>query len=846
MKRFWFSGLLLLSLVPGLLLAQSVSRGPYLQQQTDSSIIVRWRTNTATESVVRFGPGADNLNNSETVIGSRTEHSVLLSALNASTTYFYSVGNLSGPIAGDASFHFATAPPEGTAAITRVWIIGDAGTGTDSAANVRDAFKNYSTVFPANLWLMLGDNAYTNGTDSEYQSAVFDFYPELLRTLPLWSTIGNHDGLSADSDLETGVYYDIFELPRNGEAGGLPSGTEAYYSFNYSNIHFICLNSNDVDRSVGGTMMTWLEADLMNNTAPWVIAFWHHPPYSKGSHNSDTSSAMVDMRENALPILEAYGVDLVLSGHSHSYERSFLLDSHYGISTTLDADDNLINPGDGSLNGNGAYKKPDITAMANVGAVYTVAGSSGKTSGGNLDHPAMFSNWRELGSVVIDVFDKQLDAVFLDDTGAILDEYTVLKVLDLDPPSVPTGLAVEAKSTTDITISWLPSTDNVAVDGYSVFRDNVEVATTRMRTFLDSGRNPSTTYTYEITAFDASGNESARSSALPVTTDDPASVVIYVAASEIAVSGAVTGNFTDTHSNDGTAQSIKERESGGKKSSRHSFLGHKWRFNITSGSMISVFANTWSSDSTEDSFKFSYSTDNINFVPLFTVSNTGSGNIQSAVLPNTISGSLYVRVEDSDQTAGNRTLDTIFIGHLYVRVDNAVGTPPAAPSGLQASSAGTDSINLNWTDNSNDELGFNIERSADGINFSQIDSTNENEASFTDIDLTPNTTYGYRVRAFNAADSSNYTPVVSATTDLGISLTLSGSKNRGKHVILLEWSDAMGTDVDIIRDFGARLTVTNNGQYTDNTGNKGGRTYTYQLCETAPSTTCSVEKVITF
>jgi hypothetical protein len=56
----------------------------------------------------------------------------------------------------------------------------------------------------------------------------------------------------------------------------------------------------------------------------------------------------------------------------------------------------------------------------------------------------------------------------------------------------------------------------------------------------------------------------------------------------------------------------------------------------------------------------------------------------------------------------------------------------------------------------------------------------------------------------------------------------------------------MGTDVDIIRDFGARLTVTNNGQYTDNTGNKGGRTYTYQLCETAPSTTCSVEKVITF
>ncbi len=79
----------------------------------------------------------------------------------------------------------------------------------------------------------------------------------------------------------TGPYYDMFTLPAAGEAGGIASGTEAYYSFDYANIHFICLDSYDVDRSVDGAMLTWLEYDLVATTADWIIAFWHHPPYTK-------------------------------------------------------------------------------------------------------------------------------------------------------------------------------------------------------------------------------------------------------------------------------------------------------------------------------------------------------------------------------------------------------------------------------------------------------------------------------------------------------------------------------------------------------------------------------------
>ncbi|HKJ16673.1 MAG TPA: DNRLRE domain-containing protein, partial [Xanthomonadales bacterium] len=204
------------------------------------------------------------------------------------------------------------------------------------------------------------------------------------------------------------------------------------------------LESYETDRSVSGNMMTWLESDLATNTQPWVIAFWHHPPYTKGSHDSDTEGQLIDMRENALPILEAWGVDLVLSGHSHSYERSYLIDGHYGTSGTLDPVDNVLDPGDGWDLGDGAYQKPDSLAAANAGAVYAVAGSSGKVSGGSLDHPAMFVSLSSLGSMVIDVTGGQMEVVFIDETGAVEDIFNIRKAPDTDPPLLSGATAEDA------------------------------------------------------------------------------------------------------------------------------------------------------------------------------------------------------------------------------------------------------------------------------------------------------------------------------------------------------------------------------------------------------------------
>ncbi len=410
--------------------AATVTRGPYLQMGTDHSVVVRWRTDVATNSSVSYGScygQATCLPWFAVNTAVTTEHEVTLSPLSANTRYYYAVGTTTQVLAGnDASHFFLTSPRLGVSKPTRIWVLGDSGSGGANARAVRDAYYTFTGSRHTDLWLMLGDNAYESGTDPEYQAAVFDMYPGMLRKSVLWPTLGNHDGASANSSSQTGPYYNIFTLPKNKEAGGMASGTEAYYAFDYGNIHFVVLDSFESSRSPNGAMMNWLRADLLATNQDWIIAYWHHPPYSKGSHDSDDSTQTEDMRQYALPILEDYGVDLVLSGHSHSYERSFLLDGHYGTSDTL-VSSMILDNGDGRPTGTGAYEKPSLGPDSHRGAVYTVAGSSSKTGGGSLDHPVMFISLNVLGSLVLDVDDNRLDATFLQSTGAVRDTFTILK-----------------------------------------------------------------------------------------------------------------------------------------------------------------------------------------------------------------------------------------------------------------------------------------------------------------------------------------------------------------------------------------------------------------------------------
>jgi hypothetical protein len=412
----------------------TVTRGPYLQLGTPSSIVVRWRTSAPVIGRVQYGPAPGVASGSATEASERSDHEVRLTGLAPDTVYYYSVGTPTATLAGDSSFHFRTSPLAGTERPLRLWVIGDSGTADANARAVRDAYAAYSGSTPTDLWLMLGDNAYQDGLDNEYQTAVFSMFKVMLRKTVLWPAYGNHDGYGSDSATQTGPYYDIFTLPKNGEAGGVASGTEAYYSFDYANIHFICLESFETDRSPNGTMMTWLQRDLAANTQPWVIAYFHHPPYSKGSHDSDAEIELIEMRQNALPILENAGVDLVLSGHSHSYERSFLIDGHYSSSTTFAASMKK-DGGSGRPDGSGAYSKPTYGMAPHQGTVYVVAGTGGELGGGTLNHPAMYLSQSMLGSLVLDVNGNRLDATFVDSTGARRDYFSVVKGTGTSTPS---------------------------------------------------------------------------------------------------------------------------------------------------------------------------------------------------------------------------------------------------------------------------------------------------------------------------------------------------------------------------------------------------------------------------
>ncbi len=651
-----------------------VIRGPYLQQGSDSQAIVKWRTNTPTNSVVLYGTDLGNLNQSKFDSAETSDHEIVIDNLSPDTKYFYAVGyndtNQDIIIAGDNTNHFfRTSPVPGTSKATKIWIIGDSGTANQNATNVKEAYLN-SHVGDTDLWIMLGDNAYNDGTDQEYQAAVFDMYPELLENTILWSTLGNHDGHSADSQTNTGPYYEIFSLPTAAEAGGHASGTEAYYSFDYGNIHFVCLDSYDSDRSSNGAMLSWLENDLLSTNADWVIAFWHHPPYTKGSHDSDTESALIAMRENAVSLLEDHGVDLVLSGHSHSYERSYLIDGHYGNSDSFNPATMQLDGGDGSPNGNGAYEKQSSGLAPHEGAVYIVAGSSGKIS--SLDasgpHEAMFITLQQLGSVVLDINGNTLDAQFLTDTGAVNDSFTIVKGTVPTPtptpvpptptptpvPPTPTPTPIPTATPTPVPPTPTPTPEPTA-------------------TPTPVPPTPTPTPTPLPTA--------TPTPVPPTPTPTPAPFTDHSADSQQIIDGQIfSGDISSTFSDDNIDEVLRENTNGGKPSNRVSALEKQWTINQSCAlNELTVHASydlNENDDIGSDDFIFEYDNGS-GWTEMFRI--TSADNTETVFTAMSLPAPLTFRVIDSNRQTGNNGRDRVAIDYISLRCFED-GTPLPTPT----------------------------------------------------------------------------------------------------------------------------------------------------------------------
>ncbi|MBK6832668.1 MAG: metallophosphoesterase [Flavobacteriales bacterium] len=445
--------MILLGLSSSVLGAQVIVRGPYLQSPTHEGITVMWRTSVVSNTRLWCGSHPDSLVLLASSPSLVADHTARIEGLSPNTTYYYAVGVNSTMLAGaDSAHRFHTHPVPGSDDPVRVWALGDFGKGNAGQIAVKDAFMAHAGSPGADVWIWLGDNVYDDGLDSEYQSKVFGLqgFKDLFSWLPFYPAPGNHDYIEvwresaifgipySNIPLEDhhGPYYDIVDVPEEAEAGGYASGLEVYYSFDLGNAHFISLNSEVYD--LLGTsdgidrMVDWLQQDLAQNDRRFTIAYFHQPPYSRGSHDSEewTEFVMEAMRERVVPVLEDHDVDLVLGGHSHVYERSHLIHGHYGSSGSFDPATMLMDASGGDNSMGTPYRKDTLSETPD-GTVYVVCGNGGSSeSDPPLDHPVMVRSdggTGVCGSFVIDISGDRLDGRYLKTDGTIGDHFTIIK-----------------------------------------------------------------------------------------------------------------------------------------------------------------------------------------------------------------------------------------------------------------------------------------------------------------------------------------------------------------------------------------------------------------------------------
>ena len=178
----------------------------------------------------------------------------------------------------------------------RFLAIGDTGTGTKQQGELARVMADYRKVFPYEFVLMMGDNMYGKEKAADFKTKFEDVYqPILSQGVKFYATLGNHD----ESNQR---FYENFNMKG-----------EEYFRFKKGDVAFYNLNSNYMDKR----QLKWMEEQLSKDTSKWKIAFFHHPPYSSGGRHGSSSG----LREVVEPLFIKHGVDVVLAGHEHFYER---------------------------------------------------------------------------------------------------------------------------------------------------------------------------------------------------------------------------------------------------------------------------------------------------------------------------------------------------------------------------------------------------------------------------------------------------------------------------------------------------------------------------------------------
>ena len=183
--------------------------------------------------------------------------------------------------------------------LVRIAVVGDTGTGGDPQYDVAGLIEKGEAEGEYAALVLLGDLIYENGDPGRLDEVIVDPYSEVLDGgTVLVPAIGNHDII----------------LGRQDEILSRLGRSNRWYTQRTANTLVVVLDSNDPGNP---DQLTWLEQTLADAEATWIIAAMHHPPYSAGAHGSS-----IDVRDAFGPLFEEYGVDLVLAGHDHDYQRS--------------------------------------------------------------------------------------------------------------------------------------------------------------------------------------------------------------------------------------------------------------------------------------------------------------------------------------------------------------------------------------------------------------------------------------------------------------------------------------------------------------------------------------------
>ena len=212
--------------------------------------------------------------------------------LEPGTAYCYRVIDDHGPLTEWATL--AHAPPPDPDRVDRFVVLGDVGRGNAAQRALASRIQG----LPMDAILFVGDLAYYQGTYAQFQTKFFTIYDDLFRRVPVYAAIGNHDAETQGGR----PFEDLFVLP----------GNERWYSFDLGDVHFVVLDTTQI----GAEQARWLDEDLAKADRTFTVVLGHHPAYSGALRGPS-----VAFQDTFSPIIARHGVELVIAGHEHHYER---------------------------------------------------------------------------------------------------------------------------------------------------------------------------------------------------------------------------------------------------------------------------------------------------------------------------------------------------------------------------------------------------------------------------------------------------------------------------------------------------------------------------------------------